>query len=227
MTLRSAAWMRFGAAVLAGVVAAFGQAPYDLPLVLLAALAAVLLIYRAAATPRQAAAIGWGFGFGYFLHGWSWLVSPFMVDPERYAWMAPFAVAGLTGGLALYWALAFYVSRRLSAQVWPLIFVLPAAEMLRGYLFTGFPWGMFSQSLVNHWPGQGLALVGPYGMTLAFVALAVAVVQRARGTLLRQGAIDGALLGGRPSGYRPYDPYGAAERGAERQMGPRQNPRIL
>ena len=154
MTLRSGAWMRFGAAVLAGVVAAFGQAPYDLPLVLLAALAAVLLIYRAAATPRQAAALGWGFGFGYFLHGWSWLVSPFMVDPERYAWMAPFAVAGLTGGLALYWALAFYVSRRLSAQVWPLIFVLPAAEMLRGYLFTGFPWGMFSQSLVNHWPGQ-------------------------------------------------------------------------
>ena len=194
MTLRSAAWMRFGAAVLAGVVAAFGQAPYDLPLVLLAALAAVLLIYRAAATPRQAAAIGWGFGFGYFLHGWSWLVSPFMVDPERYAWMAPFAVAGLTGGLALYWALAFFVSRRLSAQVWPLIFVLPAAEMLRGYLFTGFPWGMFSQSLVNHWPGQGLALVGPYGMTLAFVALAVAVVQRARGTLLRQGAVWGARV---------------------------------
>ena len=96
MTLRSAAWMRFGAAVLAGVVAAFGQAPYDLPLVLLAALAAVLLIYRAAATPRQAAAIGWGFGFGYFLHGWSWLVSPFMVDPERYAWMAPFAAVSYT-----------------------------------------------------------------------------------------------------------------------------------
>ncbi len=86
--------------------------------------------------------------------------------------MAPFALVGMCGGLALFWAVAFGVSRWASGRVWPLIFFLSAAEILRGYLFTGFPWGMFSQSLVDVWPGQGLAVVGPYGMTLVFVAAA-------------------------------------------------------
>ncbi|WP_339762584.1 apolipoprotein N-acyltransferase [uncultured Sulfitobacter sp.] len=172
MSPQAAAWLRFAAAVGAGAVAALGQAPYDLPLLLLLGLVVAINLFRHSARPWQAAAIGWGFAFGYFLHGWLWLLSPFMVDPERYAWMAPFALVGMCGGLALFWAVAFGVSRRVSDRVWPLIFFLSAAEILRGYLFTGFPWGMFSQSLVDVWPGQGLAVVGPYGMTLVFVAAA-------------------------------------------------------
>lgn len=144
---------------------------------MLVGFAGVLVLYRQTVRPLHAAVFGWGFAFGYFIHGWSWLVSPFMVEPERYAWMAPFALALMSGGLALYWALAFWTARWLSPRLWPLIFCVPAAEIIRGYLFTGFPWGMFSQGLVDLWPGQGLAFVGPYGVTLGFVALAVACVR--------------------------------------------------
>jgi apolipoprotein N-acyltransferase len=179
MSLQAAAWLRFAAAVGAGAVAAFGQAPYDQPLLLLVGLVVAITLFQRCAHSWQAAAIGWGFAFGYFLHGWVWLVSPFMVDPERYAWMAPFALIGMCGGLALFSAVAFGVSRWASDRVWPLIFFLSAAEILRGYLFTGFPWGMFSQSLVGVWPGQGLALIGPYGMTLIFVAAAAVFVRPA------------------------------------------------
>jgi apolipoprotein N-acyltransferase len=180
MSPQAAAWLRFAAAVGAGATAAFGQAPYDQPFLLLVGLVVAITLFQRCARPWQAATIGWGFAFGYFLHGWVWLVSPFMVDPERYAWMAPFALIGMCGGLALFWAVAFGVSRWASDRVWPLIFFLSGAEILRGYLFTGFPWGMFSQSLVNVWPGQGLAFIGPYGMTLIFVAAAAVFVRPVR-----------------------------------------------
>ena len=107
MSPQAAAWLRFAAAVGAGAVAALGQAPYDLPLLLLLGLVVAINLFRHSARPWQAAAIGWGFAFGYFLHGWLWLLSPFMVDPERYAWMAPFALVGMCGGLALFWAVAY------------------------------------------------------------------------------------------------------------------------
>lgn len=173
MSHNRGAWLRFTAAVGAGAVAAFGQAPYDFPLLMLLGFVGAVKLFQYSPRPGQASAIGWGFAFGYFLHGWLWLLSPFMVDPERYAWMAPFALVLMCGGLALFWGAAFGLSRWLSPKIWPLIFCLPAAEMLRGYIFTGFPWGMFSQALVDIWPGQGLAFVGPYGMTLAVVAAAV------------------------------------------------------
>ncbi|KKN64994.1 hypothetical protein LCGC14_0486240 [marine sediment metagenome] len=179
-------WLRFAGAVGAGVVAAFGQAPYDLPIIMFLSAVALVFLFRYSPRPLQAAAVGWGFALGYFMHGWTWLLSPFMVDAERYAWMAPFALVLLCGGLALFWGLAFGVARWLSPRSWPLIILLPAGELLRGYLFTGFPWGMFSQGLVNLWPGQGLAVIGPYGMTLLFVGLAVACARPASGGLLRR-----------------------------------------
>ncbi|WP_341234041.1 apolipoprotein N-acyltransferase [uncultured Sulfitobacter sp.] len=194
MSPQAAAWLRFAAAVGAGAVAAFGQAPYDQPLLLSVGLVVAITLFQRCARPRQAAAIGWGFAFGYFLHGWVWLVSPFMVDPERYAWMAPFALIGMCGGLALFWAVAFALSRWASDRVWPLIFFLSAAEILRGYLFTGFPWGMFSQSLVDVWPGQGLALIGPYGMTLVFVAAAAVFVRPVRPVFTNRFALLGLRL---------------------------------
>jgi apolipoprotein N-acyltransferase len=194
MSPQAAAWLRFAAAVGAGAVAAFGQAPYDQPLLLLLGLVVAISLFQRCARPWKAAAIGWGFAFGYFLHGWVWLVSPFMVDPERYAWMAPFALIGMCGGLALFWAVAFGVSRWASDRAWPLIFFLSAAEILRGYLFTGFPWGMFSQSLVDVWPGQGLALIGPYGMTLVFVAAAAVFVRPTRPVFANRFALLGVRL---------------------------------
>lgn len=182
MTIGLPAWGRFGGAVLAGLIAAFGQEPYysffSGPLVMFAGFACVVVLFGRTARVWPAAFLGWGFAFGYFLHGWFWLLSPFQVDAARDGWMAPFALVLLCAGMALYWGLAFGAARWLSRRSWPLIFCLPAAEMMRGYFFTGFPWGMFSQGLVNHWPGQALAWIGPYGLTLVFVMAAVAVAEQ-------------------------------------------------
>ena len=197
---RAAALRRLGAAVVLGVIAAFGQAPYEFPIVLLVALTALMLLFAKTVWPRQAALVGWGFGTGYFMHSMVWIVSPFLVDAPRHGWMAPFALVFLSAGLALFWGGAFAFSRKLSANGWPLILCWPAVELLRAYVLTGFPWGMFSQSLVEVMAGQALAWVGPYALTLWLIAAAVVLglpgqrTARTRGVQAALALVTGALL---------------------------------
>lgn len=169
---RAADWRRFGAAALLGGVAAFGQAPWGLPIVMLAALVGVMFLYARCSKPRQAALLGWAFGSGYFIHCFVWITSPFMVDVARHGWMAPFALVLLSVGAGLFWAVAFGAARWLSRHAVALILLWPAVELIRAYLFTGFPWGMFSQALVGVWAGQALSTVGPYALTLWVVGAA-------------------------------------------------------
>lgn len=168
-------WPALAAAVLAGALAAFAQAPYGLTLAMPAGMVLAIWLSTRRATARQAGITGWAFGLGYFMHALQWIVSPFMVDVARHGWMAPFALVFLAGGLALFWGAAFWMARRLSAtsMPWPLILTLPAVEMLRAYVFTGFPWAAPAQALVDVWAGQALAWIGPHGMNMALVAMAI------------------------------------------------------
>jgi apolipoprotein N-acyltransferase len=60
-----------------------------------------------------AAAIGWWFGFGYFLAGLYWLGYAFLVDAQTFGWLLPFAVVGLPAVLAIYTALGVALARAL------------------------------------------------------------------------------------------------------------------
>lgn len=159
-------------AALAGALGPLGQAPYDQPLVMVLAFALAFLMLRQQKSARDAALIGWSFGVGYFCVALIWIVQPFQIDPDKHAWMAPFALFFISTGLALFWATAFWTARLLSAQTWPLILTWTAAEMLRAYLFTGFPWASPAQALVNSYAVQSLAWGGPHGLTLWVMSLA-------------------------------------------------------
>ncbi|RMD95733.1 MAG: apolipoprotein N-acyltransferase, partial [Alphaproteobacteria bacterium] len=89
---------------MAGALAAAGQAPLALPWATLAGLGALLFLHLRAPGPAAAAWLGWGGGAGYFAASMFWIVEPFLVDVARHGWMAPFALVGLAGGLALFWA---------------------------------------------------------------------------------------------------------------------------
>ena len=170
--------LRLLLAALAGAGAAFGQEPYNLPILMLAGMAVIVWLLHAEASTRRAAVIGWAFGFGYFAHALQWIVSPFMVDVARHGWMAPFALVFLAAGLALFWGVAFWVARKLSVQSWALILTWPAAELVRAYIFTGFPWAMPAQVTVDKLLGAQLATFGPYVLNLIFVAAAVALMAK-------------------------------------------------
>jgi apolipoprotein N-acyltransferase len=129
-------------------------------------------------TLATAAAIGWWFGFGYFLGGLYWLGYAFLVDAQTFGWLLPFAVIGLPAVLAIYTALGVALARALwqrgALRVVALGVSLTAAEWLRGHAFTGFPWNAFGYALTTPLAlAQAASVLGIWGLTfIAIVAFA-------------------------------------------------------
>lgn len=163
-----------GAMALAfGVAAGLGHAPYDLPLLSLLGLAGIFWLWRGAGTPGRAAALAWLGGVGYFGLTLSWIVEPFLVDIARHGVFAPFAIFGISAGLALFWALAGWLAWRLAdGRVAGFAAALTLAELARSVVLTGFPWALPAYIWTDTPLAQTAALVGPHGLTLITLALA-------------------------------------------------------
>lgn len=164
--------------VLSGIAMATGQAPLSLWYVAVLGLLAVFWFSKDVRSWKQAAVYGWLVGSSYFAASMYWIIEPFFVDAARHGWMAPFALVFLAGGLALLWGGAFALAYRLrpSAWHWSLALLWGGMELVRGYLFTGFPWGMFGYIWIDTPLAQVAALIGPYGLTLASFLLAAGIV---------------------------------------------------
>ncbi|WP_430514410.1 apolipoprotein N-acyltransferase [Pannonibacter phragmitetus] len=128
---------------------------------------------------RAGFVIGWCFGFGYFLAGLWWIGSAFLVEAEQYAWMLPFAIAGLPAGLALFHAAAI----ALATRFWPehagrlllLAGLLAISDWLRGHILTGFPWNSFGYSVSGSLAlSQSASLIGIFGLSALVTACAAA-----------------------------------------------------
>lgn len=187
---RPLARWRNGAAAGLGVFVALGQAPFDLPLLALPALATALVLCLRDTTIRQATTAGWAFGLGYFALTLHWIVEPFLVDVARHGWMAPFAVALLAGGMALFWGAAFWAAVRLAGEGallrrgLALVVTLTVSEMLRSVILTGFPWGLLGTIWVDTPLRMLAAWIGPHGLGALTILIAV---------LLAQGAVTPAI----------------------------------
>lgn len=190
-------WRRLVAAWLAGAASVLALAPFHLaPLLWITFPVLVWLIDgigEAAGSPARrpvrglamAAAIGWAFGFGYFLAGLYWVGRAFLVEADLFGWLMPFAVIALPAGLALFCALGAALAHLFwsagFARIFALATGLTAAEWLRGHVFSGFPWNTLGQALAfaDH-PMQAAALVGLYGLT--FLAVLIFAAPAALGT---------------------------------------------
>jgi apolipoprotein N-acyltransferase len=159
----------------AGALSAMGFAPFEIfPLLLLGFAALVLLLDCAKAGKRpirNAAWVGWAFGFGQFLVGLHWVGFAFLVDPSQHEWQIPFVALLFPGGLALFPAAACALVARFwpdnVARIFVFTFAYALAEWLRGHVLTGFPWNIsaygWGASLAVM---QSAALFGAYGLTL-------------------------------------------------------------
>lgn len=165
----------------AGAVSALSMPPFGLwPVMFLSFPVLVLLLDGTAPfgwrALRTAAAIGWFFGFGYFLASLWWVGNAFLVEADVFAWLLPFAVISLPAGLALFTALGLAVARLLwlpgPARICSFAVGLTGSEWLRGHVLTGFPWNSFGYALAENLAlAQGAAYVGLWGLTLAATLL--------------------------------------------------------
>lgn len=170
-------WRRYGLALGLGLASALAFQPLGLVPALLPAFAGLVWLIDGSRTWRAAFAAGWWFGVGQFAAGLYWVSISFLVEPEKYAWMIPFVVFGMAAGLALFPAaatLAVALSRaRGAGRVLALAVAWTAAEWLRGYVFTGFPWNLVGNIwTVSDATLQLAALTGVYGLSLLTVVIA-------------------------------------------------------
>jgi len=95
--------------------------------------------------------LGFFYGFGYFLAGIYWISISLLVEPEKFAWLIPFALTLIPSALALYLALfaisyKFLVAKFKLTQTHQKIILFAITwlvfEILRSVLFTGFPWNL-------------------------------------------------------------------------------------
>ena len=172
-------WVQSLGAICVGGVGALAQQPFGLVPLILVMLVLGFTALSASSSLRDATRLGWIIGFGYFLITLQWITAPFQVDAQQTAWMAPFALILMSGGMALFWGLAFVLAG-FSGRLWALIFTWPLVELLRAYVFTGFPWGTPPQALVDVLGGQALAWGGPHGVMLVMCAVAFAIFHSAK-----------------------------------------------
>lgn len=192
-------WRHWALAFLLGVLGAGAMAPLHLVFLLAPAFSGLLWLVFSRATRWQAFASGWWFGFGFFSAGLYWVANALLTFPDRFGWMAPFAVIGLAAVLAFFPAGASGLSRivafRCSAIGRVLVFgaCWTAFEWLRSWVLTGFPWNLigstwvFSDAMI-----QSAALGGVYGLSL------LSVIVAAMPAIL--AATDGWRPRGRPRG---------------------------
>ncbi|WP_375698096.1 apolipoprotein N-acyltransferase [Pseudophaeobacter sp. TrK17] len=198
-----------------GALLSVSLAPLHILLSLPLALGGLGVLALWARSPLQASVIGWLAGLGYFSFALSWIVEPFQVDAERYAWMAPFALVFLAAGLALFWAVGFGLAVRWSPcaglkdkqgdkleagrdgrRLVLLLALWPLAELARAYLFTGFPWAGFGQFWIDTPAAQLLPWVGGQGLAVLTLAVTLPLALLRRRPLLAVSPLLGLTLAG-------------------------------
>ena len=200
----AAPYQRAGAAFLAGSLCCLGLPPLGWFPVLWLGFPVLVWLLGGATTKRQAFTTGWCFAFGYFLFGLYWIAASMFVDLKRFGWLIPITVAGLPAGLSILYGLAALAWQKLNrhktggvVSALTLAWCFAAAEYIRGYLFTGFPWNLFGYVWTEFLPvAQSASLFGSYGLT--FVTLCAAVLPAALTTPGKRTAYiaNGLALGG-------------------------------
>lgn len=182
-----------------GALAALGQAPWDLWYLTVLAMALICGRVATAPDPRGATWHVLAAGFGHFALAMSWIVEPFLVQPEIYGWMAPFALAFMALGGALFWTVPAWIAVRLTGDAPRRALAFAGAmvlsDWLRGWIFTGLPWALTGHVWIATPAGQTAATFGAIGLSmLTMLAAALPMVLRHRRGW--RGLMPGTVLAG-------------------------------
>ncbi len=191
-------WRQSLMMMVCGGLLTLGFAPYYLLFCAIFSIAALVTALNHAETKWHAFRLGWWFGFAHHVTALWWISNSLLVEAERFAWMIPLAVSAIPAALATYIALiglCYHTLRQRyptirnsawqSTRIFALLWV--GIEMIRAYLFTGFPWNLVGYVWAET-PAirQFASLLGIYGLSLLLIlpAAALGMMLHRRGMFL-------------------------------------------
>jgi apolipoprotein N-acyltransferase len=166
--------------MLAGALSVFAFAPFYFFPAMWVSLSLFLISIFQLHNIRQATWRSFLYGFGFYLANIHWIYISLHTYGGMQTPLAVLLVCILGGYLALYPALATYLSFRFfPSQPIRILIALPAfwtlGEWVRSWLFTGFPWGNIGYSHIPATPLAGFVpILGIYSVSF-FIIFSVAL----------------------------------------------------
>jgi apolipoprotein N-acyltransferase len=188
------------AAFLLGAATVFSFAPFGVSLLPALTLAGLFALWQRASSARRAGGLGFAFGLGLFAAGVSWVYIALNTFGEMPTLLAALGTAGFCAYLALFPALAGWVSARTTAPDSLARAMVAAAawtvsEWLRGGLFSGFGWlsigyAQIKAPLAGYAPIGGVLLPGLFlALTAAWLTHAVMSINLHRQQMLASAVV--------------------------------------
>jgi apolipoprotein N-acyltransferase len=139
-------------------------------------LTGLLLVLDSVKTSKKVFLYGWLFGFVHHVSGLYWISYSMLVEPDKFAWMIPFSATAIPAILALVIGLTCWMTYKLNLKIISKMLFFAAAwaltEMVRGNLFTGFPWNLVGYTfLADESIAQAASIFGVYGLSMLAVFL--------------------------------------------------------
>jgi apolipoprotein N-acyltransferase len=187
--LKLKTWQRLLLGFTLGAASTLAMPPWHLVPILFISFPLLLWMLEGCRRWKDAAVLGWSFGFGHFVVGLNWIANAFYVDADTFGAFAVPAVGALCAGFGLYVAIVTVIVHRIphdpeglpydrtpTAVQRALMFALAWAgiEWVRGWFLTGFPWNPMG-SVWTAWPAmiQVTSLIGTLGLSIVTVMAAV------------------------------------------------------
>jgi apolipoprotein N-acyltransferase len=202
-------WQRLVVGFGVGAASTLAMPPWHILPLLLISFPLLLWMLEGCRTWKEAAALGWSFGFGHFAVGLNWIANAFYVDAETHGVFAIPAVGALCAGFGLYVAIVTAIVHRIPhdpeglpydrtptavhrAVAFGLLWA--SVEWVRGWFLSGFPWNPIG-SVWTAWPAmiQIASVVGTLGLSVATVLAAALPSILGAGPRMRQAWLIAAV----------------------------------
>ena len=165
-----------------GAFLSLGNPPFSFPYIILIVLVVIGYFWlKKNYSPKKSFFFGFFFGFGYFTFSLVWIIEPFLVEPTITVILAPFVLIILSGILSLFWGSAFFFSsykndfKNKNISIFKLAICFSSAEILRSFLFTGFPLVLLGLAFIDTPISQALSIFGPYWLTSVIIFLCLII----------------------------------------------------